>query len=76
MKVANIKKEGVIYIVELKPCFLERLFNVKNKVKRYKINPDRIYVAGGGGIYCDQNGKELGNGNYIQKALDEFRRKW
>lgn len=48
---------------------------VEEKTKEYK-DADATYTFGGGNVYIDKSGKELGNGNWIGEAIDTFRRKW
>ena len=78
MKIKEIKRKEnsyFIYEVTFKPNWLERLFGVEEKTKEYK-DGDATYTFGGGNLYRDKSGKELGNGNWIGEAIDRFRRKW
>jgi hypothetical protein len=76
MKIVNIIKEEGFYAVELKPNFIDKLFGMKNKIEKYKIEPLETYIFGGGSVYYNQKGEELGNNHYIQKAIDNYRRSW
>jgi hypothetical protein len=78
MKIKEIKKKKdsySIYEVIFEPNWLEKLFNIKQKTIEYK-QTDSIYTFGGGNVYINKEGKKLGNGNWIGKAIDEFKRKW
>ena len=78
MKIKEIKRKEnsyFIYEVTFAPNWLERLFGVEEKTKEYK-DRDENYTFGGGNVYLDKSGKELGNGNWIGEAIDRFRRKW
>lgn len=76
MKIVSIKKEDDLYVVELKPNFIQRLFGMENKINKYKRNPFETYTFGGGSVYYNQKGEELRNNHYIQKAIDNYRRSW
>jgi hypothetical protein len=76
MKIAKITIEDYLYVVELKPNFIQRLFGMENKVEKYKRKSSESYTYGGGSVYFNQKGEELGNHNYIQKAIDNYRRSW
>jgi hypothetical protein len=74
MKITEIKqKEYSIYEVSFEPNWLERLFGAKPKVREYK-HTGREYTFGGGRVYVDKTGKELGNGSPIGEAIDRSRR--
>jgi hypothetical protein len=76
MKIVNITEENNSYVVELKPNFIQRLFGMENKFEKYKRKSFASYTYGGGSVYYNQKGEELGNNNYIQKAIDNYRRSW
>lgn len=76
MKVVNIIEQDNLYVVELKPNFIQRLFGMENKIKKYKRIPFEYYTFGGGSIYYNQKGKKLRNRHYIQKAIDNYKRSW
>lgn len=76
MKVVNITEEKGIYIVELKPNFIQRLFGMKNKFEKYKRKSSESYTYGGGSVYYNQKGERLSNWHYIQEAIDDYRRSW
>jgi hypothetical protein len=78
MNIKEIKqKEGsyLIYQVTFTPNWLEKLFGVKEQTKEYK-DTDATYLSGGGTVYMNKEGNNLGNGNWIAKAIDRFRRTW
>ena len=78
MKIKEIKRKEnayFVYEVTLTPNWLERLFGVEEKTKEYR-DRDASYTFGGGNVYIDKSGEELGNGNWIGEAIDKFRRKW
>ena len=78
MKIKEIKrKENSYYVYEVTftPNWLERLFGVKETTKEYK-HGDATYTFGGGSVYIDKSGKQLGNKNWIGEAIDNSRRKW
>ena len=78
MKIKEIKqKEGswFIYQVTFTPNWLEKLFGFEEQTKEYK-DRDATYRFGGGNVYINKKGDELGNGNWIGEAIDRFRRAW
>ena len=79
MKITKIEKEGRIYSVTFKPYWLESIFGVKEQVKKYK-DTGSNYTFGGGNIYVDQKGRDLGNqfgyGSYIRETIDRYRRRF
>jgi hypothetical protein len=78
MKIKEIKRTKdsyFVYEVTFTPNWLEKLCGVEEKTKEYK-DDDGTYTFGGGNVYIDKSGKELGNGNWIGEAIDRFRRKW
>lgn len=79
MKIVNIEKDGIIYTVTFKPNWLEYIFGIKNKIKKYK-DTGRIYSFGGGHVYVDQEGRELGNefgyGCNIRYKIDMWRNRF
>ena len=78
MKIKEIKRKEnsfFIYEVTFAPNWLEKLFGVEEKTKEYK-DVDATYTFGGGNVYIDKKGNELGNGNWIGKAIDKYRRSW
>lgn len=78
MKIKEIKRKEnsyFIYEVTFTPNWLERLFGVEEKTKEYK-DADATYTFGGGNVYINKNGNELGNRNRIGEAIDRFRRSW
>ena len=77
MKVTSVKEGGTnIYVVHLEPNFIQRLFGVKARTEKYKRDPWETYTYGGGGAYYNEKGECLGNNNYIQTAIDNYRRSW
>lgn len=78
MKVTNIEKESYsydIYRVTLTPKPLGKLLGKKEKTIRIK-QTCNYYRFGGGYVYLYEDGSEVGNGNYIGKALDQWQRSW
>lgn len=78
MKIKEIKRKGnsyEIFEVTFAPNWLEKLFGVEEETKEYKDTNEK-YTFGGGNVYIDKSGKELGNGNWIGEAIDKFRRSW
>lgn len=76
IKEIKLKKDSYcIYQVTFTPNWLEKLFGIKEETKEYKYG-DATYTFGGGNVYIDKSGKELGNGNWIGEAIDKFRRSW
>jgi hypothetical protein len=76
MKIKEIKrKSDCIYEVTFTPYWLEKLFGVEEKTKEYKDSGYR-YRIDKSTVYIDKNGEKLGNGNWIGKAIDTFRRSW
>jgi len=67
--------ETGIYLVTLRPNFIERLFGYKQEVVRIKPTTN-IYSFGEDRVYLEENGKELSNDNYIVKAIDNYKRKF
>jgi hypothetical protein len=75
MKIDKIKYKNKIYFVTLSPNWFEKLFNVKQKIKRYK-DSGRSYMCGGQTIYIKSNGKDVQNGDWISEKIDEWRKKF
>ncbi len=78
MKIKEVKRKEnsyFIYEVTFTANWLEKLLGVEEKTKEYK-DRDATYTFGGGNVYIDKSGKELGNGNWIGEAIDRFRRSW
>lgn len=76
MKIKEIKrKSNGIFLVTFTPYWLEKLFGVEEKTKEYKDSGYR-YTIDNNPVYIDKSGKKLGNGNWIGKAIDRFRRSW
>ena len=77
MKITKIENEGNIYLVTREPNFIERLFGIKKRVDKYK-STGGSYTFGGGRVYVDQKGRELGNtlgyGSDTREAIDCWRR--
>lgn len=52
---------------------------IQYKVKKYK-DTFRVYTFGGGNIYIDQKGRELGNaigyGSSVRESIDRWRRRF
>ena len=74
MKIVEIRKEDGLYIVKQTPTKLERMFGRKEKETKYKCNTWKEYMFGGGSIYYNHLGEELGNGHKIGVAIDNWRR--
>jgi len=75
MKIKEIKGGAMCYTVTFKPNWLEKLFGVKEKTEKFKqTNAD--YLFGGGAVYVRRDGSELGNGHWVGKAIDKFRKTW
>jgi len=79
MKITNIERDGNIYTLTFEPNFIERLFNIKKKIKRYK-DTLSTYTFGGGHVYVDEDGRDLGNnfgyGSNIREKIDRWRNKF
>ena len=76
MKIKEIKrKSNGIFVVTFTPYWFEKLFGVEEKTKEYKDSGYR-YTIDNNPVYIDKSGKKLGNGNWIGKAIDNFRRGW
>lgn len=79
MRITDITNEGRIYSVTFKPNWFEKLLGYTEKTKKYK-DTFSTYSFGGGCVYVDQEGNELGNnfgyGVDIRKAIDKHRRKF
>jgi len=73
MKIVEITKENDIYTVKQVPNWLERLFGIKEKVEKFKKDNWHKYMFGGG-LYYNQKGEEIGNGNKVGLALDNYER--
>ena len=76
MKIIKIESSGDIYKVTKTPNFIERLLGKKERVDKYRAT-GRTYSCGGGYVYVDQTGKQLGNidgwGSDIREAIDRWR---
>ena len=78
MKIKEIKKvEGtyLVYEVVFRPNWIEKIFGVKEKIKKFK-DTGKTYVFGGQSVYIDENGDELGNYSYISESIDRWKRRW
>lgn len=79
MIISKIEKEGNIYLVTREPNFIERVFGVKPRVDKYK-DTGNTYTFGGGHVYVDQKGNELGNGlgygSDTREVIDCWRRRF
>lgn len=76
MIITNIKETNVnTYEVTLEPTRWEKFWGKKQVKKEYKRDSGYKYMFGGS-IYYDRTGTELGNGNWIANAIDNFRRSW
>lgn len=64
-----------VYDVTLVPNWFEKFFGVKEQVFQVK-DKGATYMFGGGAVYIDREGNELGNGHWIAEAVDKHRRKW
>lgn len=77
MKITKIENEGRVYSITFKPNWVEALLGIKEKIKKYK-DTGATYSFGGGNVYVDQKGRELGNtigyGSEIREAIDRHRR--
>ena len=74
-KIEDDKEKSNVYIVTLIPNWFEKLLGDKETEIKYKDTGD-TYSFGGGRVYIDQLGKQLGNHNYIGDALDNWIRRW
>jgi len=76
MKIKEIKQQdGNVFIITLKPNFIERLFGFTQKEIRIKNTYDTYYY-GGGFVYIREDGHKLGNDNWIGRALDNYQRRF
>jgi hypothetical protein len=74
MKITKIENnENWIYTVYLEPNLFEKLIGIKHKIVRYKDTGD-TYTFGGQTAYIKDNGERCGNGDWIAKKIDNFRR--
>lgn len=71
MTIEKIEQEGQKFTVYFKPSWLGRFFGYKPFSKRFKTNYN-TYEYGGGNVYWDEDGRLLGNGNWIGEAIDRF----
>jgi len=56
--------------------FEKLLFGRKDKTIVVKQSHSYEYTFGGGNVYLRKNGKPLGNGNKIGRAIDQFKMSW
>ena len=78
MKIKEIKKvEGtyLVYEVVFRPNWIEKIFGVKERVKKFK-DTGSTYLFGGQSVYMDQSGNKLGNYSYISESIDRWKRRW
>jgi len=78
MKIKEIKKvEGtrLVYEITFRPNWIEKIFGVKEKVKKFK-DTGKTYALGGQSVYIDESGDELGNYSYISESIDRWKRRW
>ncbi len=76
MEIESIKKENYYYIVSLTPNLIERLFNVKPRIEKYKYTGSDYLLWGENGIYVNEKGEKTGNMSKIACKLDVFRFKF
>lgn len=77
MKITKIERQEDtnIFHVTFSPNWIERIFNVKQKVKKYK-DTGSEFTFGGGSVYINENLDQLPNGSHIGNAIDKSRMKW
>ena len=76
MIITNIKETNVnSYEVTFEPSKWEKFWGKETQKKEYKKDTEYKYMFGGH-VYFDRTGQELGNGNWIGNAIDNFRRSW
>ena len=72
MKITDIKQSGDIYIVTFKPTWIKKIFGIKDVSKIFKDTGNQ-YTFGNQSVYIRQNGKKLGNGNWIAQEIDAWK---
>ena len=72
MKITKIEYKELLHHVTFEPNFLERLFGVKSKVVKYR-NSGATFTYGGGSVYYREDGKKLGNGDWVGETIDKWR---
>lgn len=75
MIITKIECESPIYTVTFSPSVIERIFGIKEVTKRFK-KTSGTYSYGGGGVYVNEKGETLSNGNWIAKKLDAWNRRF
>lgn len=71
MKIVKIERPDY-FKVTFRSNWIERLFRYKKTFTKNYFKVTGSYIFGGGGIYIDEDGRELGNGNWIGKELDQW----
>lgn len=75
MKITKIEIKNFAYEVTFVPNWLEKIFGVKSKVKKFKPTGN-TYAYGGGNIYLSEDGSPLENGNWIAVSIDQWKNKF
>lgn len=75
MKITNIEQNGRIFTVTFTPNKLEKFLGVEEKIRRFK-ETGNYYPYGGGDVYLNEEGKKLGNGNWIGESIDKWKRRF
>jgi hypothetical protein len=75
MKIIKIDNESCVFSVTFAPYWFEKIFGIKEKVKKYRFTYS-TFTFGNGGVYLNEDGEYLSNGNWIGEAIDKYRRKW
>ena len=77
MRISKIECTGYEYSVTRIPNMIERFFGITERVDKYQ-STGRSYTFGGGRVYVNQQGRELGNnfgyGCNTREAIDCWRR--
>lgn len=78
MKIKEIKRENLlysIYHVAVIPNWFEKLLGEKPRVLKFK-DKGSTYSFSGQTVYYRENGSQTGNGNWIARAIDQWRNKF
>lgn len=63
MRITNIEYDNGVYSITFNPCFIERVFGMKEKIKKYKKRGDVFWL---------KNGEKLRSDNVVTIAINNW----
>lgn len=71
MRITNIEYDNGVYSITFNPCFIERVFGMKEKIKKYKKRGD-VFLLSGRDVIINQNGEKLRSDNVVTIAINNW----